>query len=100
MLTVLAMTAPQPSRNAREMTLRFVPGGPEPMTNGFGNFSPSTVVASVGMRPPLRGESFCLPFSRDKLDRILRSALGERTRPRVLVSAPLAETSLRLKIAL
>src|ERR1051325_10382157 len=43
------MTAPQPSRNARVMTLRFVPGGPEPITNGFGSFNPSTVVASVGM---------------------------------------------------
>jgi hypothetical protein len=31
------------------MTLRFVPGGPEPMTKGFGSFKPSTVVASVGM---------------------------------------------------
>src|SRR5581483_11950737 len=47
------MTAPQPSRNARVMTLRFVPGGPEPMTNGFGNFNPSTVVASVGMTDSL-----------------------------------------------
>src|SRR5208283_3833794 len=31
------------------MTLRLVPGGPEPMTKGFGSLSPSTVVASVGM---------------------------------------------------
>src|SRR5256885_16653699 len=43
------MTAPQPSRNARVMTLRFVPGGPEPITNGFGSFNPSTVVASVAI---------------------------------------------------
>src|SRR6201746_2238036 len=48
-LTVLAMTAPQPSLKARLMTLRLVPGGPEPMTNGLGSFRPSTVVASVGM---------------------------------------------------
>src|ERR1700719_4383459 len=48
-LTVFAMTAPQPSRNARVITLRFVPGGPDPMTNGFGSFRPSTVVASVGI---------------------------------------------------
>src|SRR5882672_3527662 len=48
-LTVLAMTAPQPSLKAREMTLRFVPGGPEPMTKGFGSLRPSTVVANVGM---------------------------------------------------
>src|SRR5207249_9985108 len=43
------MTAPQPSRKARVMTLRFVPGGPDPITNGFGSFNPSTVVASVGI---------------------------------------------------
>src|SRR5947209_3740505 len=43
------MTAPQPSRKARVMTLRFVPGGPEPITNGFGSFNPSTVVASVAI---------------------------------------------------
>src|SRR5438270_10071926 len=43
------MTAPQPSRKARVMTLRFVPGGPEPITNGFGSFNPSTVVTSVAM---------------------------------------------------
>src|SRR3954471_16580338 len=43
------MTARQPSRNARVITLRFVPGGPEPITNGFGSFNPSTVVASVAI---------------------------------------------------
>src|SRR5476651_1942553 len=48
-LTVFAITAPQPSRNARLMTLRLVPGGPEPMTKGLGNFRPSTMVARVGM---------------------------------------------------
>jgi hypothetical protein len=31
------------------MTLRFVPGGPEPMMKGFGSLRPSTVVARVGM---------------------------------------------------
>jgi hypothetical protein len=31
------------------MTFRFVPGGPEPITKGFGNFNPSTVVARVGI---------------------------------------------------
>jgi hypothetical protein len=46
---VFAITAPQPSRNARLMTLRLVPGGPEPMTKGLGSLSPSTVVARVGM---------------------------------------------------
>jgi hypothetical protein len=29
------------------ITLTFVPGGPDPMTNGLLNFKPSTVVASV-----------------------------------------------------
>src|SRR5580658_7816747 len=43
------MTAPQPSWNALTMTLRFVPGGPDPITNGFGSFKPSTVVFSVGI---------------------------------------------------
>src|SRR5579872_2483784 len=43
------MTAPQPSRKARVITLRLVPGGPDPMTKGLGSFRPSTVVASVGM---------------------------------------------------
>src|ERR1051325_2244450 len=48
-LMVLAMTAPQPSLKALVMTLRFVPGGPEPMMKGFGSLRPSTVVASVGI---------------------------------------------------
>src|SRR5260221_647661 len=48
------ITAPQPSLKAREMTLRFVPGGPDPMTKGFGILSPSTVVANVGIRLFLR----------------------------------------------
>src|SRR5687767_5535916 len=43
------MTAPQPSLKARAMTFRFVPGGPEPMTNGLGSLRPSTVVASVAI---------------------------------------------------
>src|SRR3954470_23921670 len=43
------MTAPHPSLKARLITLRFVPGGPEPMTKGLGSFRPSTVVASVGI---------------------------------------------------
>src|SRR5687768_14114506 len=46
---VFAITAPQPSRKARWMTLRLVPGGPEPMTNGFGSLRPSTRVVRVGM---------------------------------------------------
>src|SRR5579863_7522530 len=36
------------------MTLRLVPGGPEPMMKGLGSLSPSTVVASVGIQIFLR----------------------------------------------
>ena len=35
--------------NARVMTFRFVPGGPEAMTKGFASRSPSTVVVSVAI---------------------------------------------------
>src|ERR1700723_690809 len=48
-LTVLAITAPQPSLKAREMTFRFVPGGPEPMIKGLGSLRPSTIVLSLGI---------------------------------------------------
>src|SRR6478736_3913395 len=48
-LTVLQMTAPQPSSKALPMTFAFVPGGPEPMTKGLGSFRPLTVHSSVGM---------------------------------------------------
>src|SRR3954467_11216631 len=48
-LIVLMITAPHPSSNALPQTLALVPGGPEPMTNGLGSLSPSTVVARVGM---------------------------------------------------
>src|SRR5258708_13923393 len=41
------MTAPQPSRKARLITLKFVPGGPEPIIKGLGSFRPLTVVARV-----------------------------------------------------
>ena len=48
-LTVLAITAPHPSLNALEITFKLVPGGPDPMTKGFGIASPSTTVANVGI---------------------------------------------------
>ena len=38
------------------MTERFVPGGPEPITKGLGIFSPSTVVARVGIGKNVTGE--------------------------------------------
>src|SRR2546421_1317937 len=72
------MTAPQPSRKAREMTFRFVPGGPDPMTNGFGNFRPSTVVASVDMVPPFFWETSCLALPRQEFDRIFVAGGGAR----------------------
>src|SRR2546423_11465318 len=72
------MTAPQPSRNAREMTFRFVPGGPEPMTKGLGNFRPSTVVASVGMVPPGFCGTSCLTGPGQKLDRIFVADVAGR----------------------
>src|SRR5580704_15348714 len=50
-LTVLAMTAPQPSWKALAITFRLVPGGPDAMMNGLGRFNPSTVVARVGIFP-------------------------------------------------
>src|SRR4030081_123980 len=48
-LTVLAITAPQPSWKALAITFRFVPGGPEAMINGLGSLSPSTVIDRVGI---------------------------------------------------
>jgi hypothetical protein len=35
------------------ITFTFVPGGPDPMTNGFLKFRPSTVVAKVLMIFPM-----------------------------------------------
>src|SRR5262249_6930300 len=48
-LTVLQITAPQPSSYALPMTLAFVPGGPEPTTNGLGSFKPSTIMLRSDM---------------------------------------------------
>jgi hypothetical protein len=48
-LIVLQITAPQPSSKALPMTLPLVPGGPEPITKGFGIFRPLTTVSSVAM---------------------------------------------------
>src|SRR5262249_26042329 len=48
-LTVLQITAPQPSSNALPITLAFVPGGPEAMTNGLGSFKPLAVVERLAM---------------------------------------------------
>src|SRR5258708_30709071 len=41
------MTAPQPSRKARLITLKCVQGGPERIIKGLGSFRPLTVVARV-----------------------------------------------------
>src|SRR6185436_17862310 len=43
-LTVFATAPPQPASYDFASTRAFVPGGPEPRTNGFGNFMPLTVI--------------------------------------------------------
>src|SRR5690349_4216939 len=43
-LTVFATAPPQPASNDFASTRAFVPGGPEPSTNGLGNFMPLTVM--------------------------------------------------------
>src|ERR1700747_3241829 len=48
-LTVLAITAPQPSWKALAITFRLVPGGPDAMINGLGSLSPSTVIDRVAI---------------------------------------------------
>src|SRR5258708_10222415 len=48
-LTVLAITAPQPSWKALAITFKLVPGGPEAIINGLGSLSPSTVIERVGI---------------------------------------------------
>src|SRR6478735_7029824 len=92
-LTVFAMTAPHPSRKACEITLKFVPGGPDAITNGFGRARPSTVVASVGM---------LYPFPRTLSIRPRSSRQISSRRRRHLVPAPahfpLLGPSLTLRI--
>jgi len=56
--------------------LRFVPGGPDPITNGFGNFSPSTVVASVGIEAPSFVEPDVLRSSAAEFDRIFSDIIS------------------------
>src|ERR1700722_8163539 len=51
-LTVLAITAPQPSWKALAMTFRLVPGGPDAMIKGLGSLSPSTAIDRVRILPP------------------------------------------------
>jgi hypothetical protein len=48
-LTVLAMTAPQPSLKALAMTLRFVPGGPGADDEGVGKLQAIDRGSSVGI---------------------------------------------------
>src|SRR5215813_8455174 len=42
--TVLATAPPQPASYDLVITRAFVPGGPEPRTNGLGNLMPLTVI--------------------------------------------------------
>jgi predicted cobalt transporter CbtA len=43
-LTVFAETPPQPLLNALMIVFEFVLGGPDPITNGFGNLTPFTSI--------------------------------------------------------
>src|SRR5713226_6603935 len=54
------MTAPQPSANALPITLALVPGGPEAMTKGLGNFKPSTIMLRSAMVNLYRAEDDAL----------------------------------------
>src|SRR5215468_8284933 len=49
---VLATMPPQPRSNDRAITLPFVPGGPDPSTNGLSNFMPLTVMLRSVTSPP------------------------------------------------
>src|ERR1041385_5895060 len=49
---VLATIPPQPRSKDRAITLPFVPGGPEPSTNGLSNFMPLTVMLRSVTSPP------------------------------------------------
>src|SRR4029453_4109005 len=51
-LTVLATAPPQPASNDFASTRAFVPGGPEPRTNGLGNLMPLTVMDRSMNRNP------------------------------------------------
>src|SRR5258708_36548920 len=92
-LTVLAMTAPQPSWKALAITFRLVPGGPDAMMNGLGRFNPSTVVARVGI--------FLFPSLLQREIRILRRFGGNfkgalwRRRPCRVLPAPLYPSAYR-----
>src|ERR1051325_3447234 len=49
---VLAPIPPHPRSKDRAITLPFVPGGPEPSTNGLSNFMPLTVMLRSVTSPP------------------------------------------------
>src|ERR1051325_3708536 len=49
---VLATIPPHPRSKDRAITLPFVPGGPEPSTNGLSNFMPLTVMLRSVTSPP------------------------------------------------
>src|SRR5690349_13008596 len=48
-LIVLITQPPQPSSKLLPITRAFVPGGPEPSTNGFSNFIPLTTIDRSGL---------------------------------------------------
>src|SRR5208282_1201319 len=85
------MTAPQPSVNALLMTFKFVPGGPEPMMNGFGNLSPSTLVANVGITCfPVNPVSFLTRLGRDCHNNFTFKAIK-------LISCRMSEENIKTK---
>ena len=74
----MQMTAPQPSSNALPMTLAFVPGGPEPMTNGLGSFRPSTVVLRSAMVSLFGGANNEMRFYYNPDEQAMPVHLGDR----------------------
>src|SRR5687767_11226386 len=86
-LIVLATTAPHPSSNALPITFAFVPGGPEPITNGLGSFRPLTVVSSVAMTNSDLESRCRLPQVRVAVhqDRVQEKSDGEGDEPCVSV---------------
>jgi hypothetical protein len=73
------LAAPRPSVNALLMTLEFAPGGMDPMTNGFGNSSPFTLVANVGITCFLVNPVSSLTgFRKDCLNKLTPDAMKEQ----------------------
>jgi hypothetical protein len=73
------LTAPRLLVNALLMTLKFAPGGMDPLTNGFSNSSPFTVVANVGITCFLVNPvSFLTGFRQDCHNNLTPDAMKEQ----------------------